>query len=471
MVESTIQKFTPAERLKDILKTISNEPLTNPREFTSFYRHELNDSRGNNQIAMIKLGLQDAHYPRFFKSFVLGHGGVGKSTELTGISDSAKERFNTIRFSVEKDLDPENFEPSDVLLLMVALVGEKCACSIEEGGTGRKPSEQLLRSFLDWFAIEKETVKKATLRGAKLAAGAGISEDSLWAKTLGLFANFKSEVKYNVTRETETITHRNSRFSDLIVLANSFFDECNTMLKEASDRQWLFIGEDFDKNSIKLSLTEKLFISYRTMWPSLRVHFIFTLPIQLAYHQAAQLPPIQRFIIPDIPVYDQDHKVHREGRNAIQAVLTARVSPALFADGQMERLIVASGGNIRDLFTMVTYASNSARIHNNEIIEKVDVDSSISEMRSEYRSQLGSTGYENIEISVDEKINKLLAIYHNKPRCDLPDAILYSLLRSRAVQEFNGKRWFGVHPIVVDYLDSLGEIELGKNGFVPGGLI
>jgi len=46
---------------------------------------------------------------------------------------------------------------------------------------------------------------------------------------------------------------------------------------------------------------------------------------------------------------------------------------------------------------------------------------------------------------------------------------IYFLLRSRAVLEFNGKGWFGVHPLVVDILADQGRIERDATGKVPGG--
>jgi hypothetical protein len=42
-------------------------------------------------------------------------------------------------------------------------------------------------------------------------------------------------------------------------------------------------------------------------------------------------------------------------------------------------------------------------------------------------------------------------------------------MRARAVQEFNGERWFGVHPLVVDILYRQGRITAEENGVVPGG--
>ena len=50
----------------------------------------------------------------------------------------------------------------------------------------------------------------------------------------------------------------------------------------------------------------------------------------------------------------------------------------------------------------------------------------------------------------------------------MPDPVLYALLRSRAVQEFNGERWFGIHPLVVDILAKQNKIPPAA-GRIPGG--
>ena len=47
-----------------------------------------------------------------------------------------------------------------------------------------------------------------------------------------------------------------------------------------------------------------------------------------------------------------------------------------------------------------------------------------------------------------------MLIYGNEPDANIPDAVLYSLFHSRAVQEFNSEGWIGVHPLVVDILKS-----------------
>ena len=51
----------------------------------------------------------------------------------------------------------------------------------------------------------------------------------------------------------------------------------------------------------------------------------------------------------------------------------------------------------------------------------------------------------------------------------MTNPVLYSLLSARAVQEFNGQRWFGVHPLVVDVLAAQGKLDRLDSGAVLGG--
>jgi hypothetical protein len=49
----------------------------------------------------------------------------------------------------------------------------------------------------------------------------------------------------------------------------------------------------------------------------------------------------ESYMIHDTPVYDQQHNPHERGRAAAGKTLVAIVSPSLFDDGQMMRLVVA----------------------------------------------------------------------------------------------------------------------------------
>ncbi len=153
----------------------------------------------------------------------------------------------------------------------------------------------------------------------------------------------------------------------------------------------MLIVEDLDKTGISAQQLQELFIQYGTVFRDLRISMLFTIPVWLAYSPEANRLPFDRFMIHDTPVYDRKHDPHEDGRAAVQAVLEARVSSDLFAEGQMTRLIVASGGNLRDLFALVLDAGEGARLRNSAatVMALDDVRLAISKMRRDYRMKLG----------------------------------------------------------------------------------
>jgi hypothetical protein len=200
-------------------------------------------------------------------------------------------------------------------------------------------------------------------------------------------------------------------------------------------------------------------MQYGNVFEELRVSMIFTIPVWLAYSsEANRLPfgPYRPYAIHDTPVYDRQHNPHERGQEAVQTVLEARVSPSLFAPGQMTRLIVASGGNLRVLFALVLEAGQEARLRNPPaaVIGPDDAQAAIATMRQDYRRRLGQSPYDQNPIAYPQKLDRLMAVYNSTPDNEVQDPVLYSLLRGGAIQEFNGNGWFGVHPLVVDILKA-----------------
>lgn len=464
----------PATTLDEVHKTLSPEPLMTAPELAAFYRGELNEVRGGDQVGDIALSLEDSWGAGFYKGFVMGHPGVGKSTELTRLVDRMSTRYRAIRFQVTKELDPGSFKPFDVLLLMMIRVIEETRKPVDEGGAGESPSEGLLREVKAWFDKEEITVTESHSLGIEGEAGMGPSAHTLWEKVFGLFARLKGEFKYAADRSVKKVEYRLERLGALIELVNKLLNECNRLLRDATKCEWLFIGEEFERASIRPGLVEEFFLSYSNVIAEIQAHAIFTIPIALVYSErATQLPcPRDRIhIVPDTPVFGREHEEFRSGRSALRKALEARVSPQLFGRGQMNRLIVASGGNLRDLFTMVNQAARLARLHPapKNRIDKADVDRVVNELRTEYTRRLGVGPFDAEKLTYEEKAERLIAVYHRKPGYDVPAPVLYSLLNARAVQEFNGERWFGVHPLVVDILKAQGRLKAPDGGKVAGG--
>jgi hypothetical protein len=471
---SALTLFEPATSIKDVYKTLSTEPLLTEREIQAFYRFGLNEVRGGDKVANMALGLERSWGADFYKAFLIGHSGVGKSTELTRLVEKISGRFRAIRFQVTNDLDPGNFKPFDILLLMMMMIVEETAKPVEEGGVGKAPSEGLLRAVVDWFAAEETTVIQSRRTGLEASAGIGPPTASLWQKVTGLFATLKGEMKYAADRSTKIVEYRLLRVSALINLVNKLLNECTELLRTATNREWLFIGEDFDRPGIPAALVEDFFLNHANIIKYAQVHTIFSIPIGLVYSErATQLPcPSDRIqIVPDTPVFDRVHHASREGRAALQEILVARVSPTLFGRNQMKRVIVASGGNLRDLFRLVSQAADSAILRDSTkgTIGKADVDLAINALRTDYERRLGVGPFDVAKLTYPEKAARLVAVYNQDPDAQIPDPVLYSLLNARAVQEFNGERWFGVHPLVVDILEAQGRLSAPEGGKLLGG--
>jgi len=460
----------PATSLSEIIYTLSPEPLSTPEELAAFYREEVNDVRGKDKVKRVELRLNQSFKRLPCKVFLMGHPGVGKSTELTRLIYQVEDKFCTIRIEADKVLDQSHFKAFDVLLLMMSELFEKTARPIAAGGTGWRPPAGLLRKIKDWLASETTIHTQKTALAMALEAGAGPEEKSLWQQILGLFASLKGEIKYASTREKKVVEYRLSRLDSLIDLANQLLDACNQHLLQASQREWLFIWENFDKGGFSPLQTEELFLAHGKVFRDLRTHLIFNLPISLGYSsRAVQLPPFLEVTIPDTPVFQPDRTPHVRGREVLAAVLEARVQPELFEPGEMMRLIVASGGNLRDLFVLCADAADSALLRGTKTIEATDVEAAIADLRVKYRNGLGQSEFDADKIAYDDKAVQLTRIYHQEEEAKIPDPVLYSLLLSRAVLEFNGERWFGVHPLVVDILEDQKRIEPDAGGRVRGG--
>jgi len=442
----------PARNLDDLHLTLSPEPLVGPEEFRMYYREQVNAARGEDTVARLSRRLKQAYRTLPFKAFLMGPPGVGKSTEITRLLDRVKEQQVGVRLSIATELNPASFKIFDVLLLMLARLAEE-AGRMKAIPLGGSLTEHLVSDIEQWFATDQAKQSRTQVIGVGVEAGAGM-EESLWAGLLGLFASAKAEMKYAADRKTETVEYRLRRLPDLVDLCNRLMDLCNQTLFDMAGMEWILVVEDLDKTGISPQQLQELFIQYGTVFQDLRVNMIFTIPVWLAYSPEANRLPFDRHMIHDTPVYDKKHEPHQNGRAAVQAVLEARVSPALFAEGQMTRLIVASGGNLRDLFSLVLDAGEGARLRSPQVtaIEPDDARLAINKMRRDYRMRLGQSPYDVRQIPYPEKSARLLAVYDAAPDNDIPDPVLYSLLRGRAVQEFNGDGWYGVHPLVVDIL-------------------
>ena len=138
----------------------------------------------------------------------------------------------------------------------------------------------------------------------------------------------------------------------------------------------------------------------------------------------------------------------------------------------MMRLIVASGGNVRDLFQLVTTAALEAATAAppRALIGRAHADRAISDLRNEYHERLGQSPDDPAPLKYADKAERLVKTYNQEPEAEMHDPIVHSLLAAGAVQEFlNGDPWHGVHPLVVDILNRQGRLGAPGGDPAPGG--
>ena len=120
----------------------------------------------------------------------------------------------------------------------------------------------------------------------------------------------------------------------------------------------------------------------------------------------------------------------------------------LVAEDALKYMILKSGGAIRDLFSMLTNCA-ILELTKTEPQQISMEDATVAAMR------LKST-YERF-ITSPEQFERLIEIY-NDPHPENTDEVLSELLKTLAVIEYNGERWCGVHPVLVDFLREKGRI-------------
>jgi hypothetical protein len=114
---------------------------------------------------------------------------------------------------------------------------------------------------------------------------------------------------------------------------------------------------------------------------------------------------------------------------------------------------------------MIRSAMLSARLRYANTISAEDADTAVAGLRIDYKNSLGSTGQDDAETPLSKKLDRLVAIYQRKdPSVEVPDPVLYLLLRRRCVLQYNGAGWVGVHPLLVDLLIEFRKLEPGSPG-------
>ncbi len=352
---------------------------------------------------------------------------------MVKISEELKDQYEIINFSIAQEVELIGIQYIDVIFAVMSQIIEYLSTS---QAVKAKPEilDKMTQYWKNEISIEftKNEFAEAEAGGE---VGLGfLKKISVYGK--GIFKT-GTETKKTIRKSIEP------KISYLISLMNETLEDMNDQLKEKQQKELLIVVEDLDK--LDIADARHLFVEHRKTLLALHLKMIFSFPIYMAY--TAEFGMINDDFDKDvlysmIKVNNSDRSENEEGIAVLKEIVYKRMKEKLVAEDALKYMILKSGGAIRDLFSMLTNCA-ILELSKTEPQQISMEDATVAAMR------LKST-YERF-ITSPEQFERLIEIY-NDPHPENTDEVLSELLKTLAVIEYNGERWCGVHPVLVDFL-------------------
>jgi hypothetical protein len=438
-----------ATSLSGIPRAFRPAPLI-AEEMANFYSESLNKRRANDIQRSIKDDLvESAAQGFFFKGVLYGNPGTGKSTEINRLLEETeiKDSFVVIRVDALDELNPQTFSVADVLLLLMVNLILRC----------RERCQELGIAFNEWGIMVNDLQSQLAPFFPELQNKEQLTRITGGSGELNILQMIKLGIRVEGQRKVDTVSPR-EMLKELSAVLERHISAAKSHLP---GYELLVIGENFDKREIPQQLLHDAFVQYSSVLRDLRLHLLFTLPVPFVHSYGTQLGfrRDNRYPVYDVPVCNENHARDREGCQALIELMQRRADlKSVFEDNALELLLRASGGDLYRLFAIVLKAGRLARYRHEDIPESEDkvllkdVETVVWEQLSIFRSEMGTVPNDPDETTWEVKRKTLREIYEGEPSADVPDPVLYELLRRRAVLFFNGRGRYGVHPMGVEML-------------------
>ena len=445
-----MQGFEPARRLRDVSRAVQIEPLASG---DSRYA-DISGGRSTIDLRMMRVSLEDfdAQQDRFAKITFAGHRGCGKSTELLRLENELAGRFTALHFFATEDEIIADYDFSELFLDLVDELVRKF--HDEKVPLNARLAEDISMWFAEVTLDEVEKIKKdiEVTTEAELKAKYGI----FWL-SVGLLTKLKSTIAGSHERRLEIRQKLQQDPLELIRRFNLLLDNAHTALRKAGKpANLLIVVDNLDRLTAKASHT-LFFDGGGDLLKMPRAHFIYTVPIATAL-APQNIGTIfeQSFDLPMVKVRSRDEKPFRDGINALIEVVKRRIDvDAVFASKKVVRkLSESSGGSIRDLMRLISYATLAARALGKEMIDNDAANRAVLKMRTDYERLLVPAGsYMPLMARIHQTKSDGAPIATTLDPQKVEDFRIFfnQLLTNGSVLAYNGKEsWYDVHPVIQD---------------------
>lgn len=368
---------------------------------------------------------------------LLGHRGCGKSTELNRMTERLEQGGYYVRtVKCSTDLDLFNIVHSDLFILMgeaLLEIAEESDCKIEQG---------LLENIEEFWLEGTETLVIQEAQDDILGTGTAVETKGIFAGILNIFAQIKTELRFNEETRKEYRRRISVRSSEWIRILGQVSDAITDKL---GGKRPIIIFEDLDR--LNPEDAWKVFYNYAAILSGMKFPVIYTFPIALSYD--VRFSAMESYFItktlPMIKIETIEGQPFEDGINIIRQIVEKRASLALFEEDVLAKMIQYTGGSLRDLFRVINAAAKRAERRNSGRIALEDADYALEDEKTSLTRRIEQKDYQF-----------LLNIYQgNKERIEDKEMLL-RMLQASVVLEYNGKRWHNVHPLVVKFLEEQG---------------
>ena len=384
---------------------------------------------------------------------LVGYKGCGKSTELNHLQKDVQDEFLVVNFSVIQEMDTNRISHTELFIVTM----ERMFDAVVSHHMEPYVSQSYLDAIQAWIQQKEieEIREKYNISGA-IEAGVGIDVPFLQA----FFTKLKFSAKTSASLKEKIKTNLEPKLSDLIDYCNDLIREVRRALREVHKKDILIIIEDLDK--IPLSEAQSLFYDHIHQLVLLKTHVIFTFPIAL-YH-SIRFNSIKAYFtdlkeLPMIKVAHKDGTPNQEGLAIMHKIVAQRADLAIFESPKiLTRMILDSGGCLRDLFLMIYESAEHALDQGADHISEAHRHNAFLKLRREYDNSIAEYREGSEIFTVDQYYQALVALAHSQDKQPENTEVVMHLRQSLAILGYNGEGWCEVHPIVKAILRERGKL-------------
>ena len=358
-----------------------------------------------------------------------GFRGTGKSTELKRLEARLVEHGYKVVF-LDMDEYLNTSTPVDVSDFLMALAGAFGEALVAREHLGRNMAAE------DYWERAVSFLTKTNITLPDLSA-------------FGIKANLKSDPTFRKELQGHLAGHLGALVADV----RKFFEECvkNLKARHGDDTEVVVIvdsvehvrGSYINARDVQASV-ETLFAGHADKLKIPNVHLVYTVPpyLKVRSMNLGMLYGIGAVqVFPAIKVRDSRGTVHSPGLGALKKVVEKRGDwRRLVADeAQLEKVIMDSGGNIRDLLRLLSEIIRRAR---RLPVPAAVVDAAIDQMRTEFLplADADALWLARIAASHEASLGSVENLADLTRFFDTHVVLCYR----------DGPEWYDVHPLIKD---------------------